>query len=68
MHRREDLEQALRGRGIDPVNFESHLKLIPQVKSADTNRNRIGSFIPKQINRHKKAYDMKHAPMAYIDT
>jgi nondiscriminating aspartyl-tRNA synthetase len=27
LHRREDLEQALRGRGIDPNNFESHLKV-----------------------------------------
>lgn len=27
LHRREDLEQALRGRGIDPVSFESHLKM-----------------------------------------
>jgi nondiscriminating aspartyl-tRNA synthetase len=27
LHRREDLEQALRGRGIDPSNFESHLKM-----------------------------------------
>jgi nondiscriminating aspartyl-tRNA synthetase len=27
LHRREDLEQALRGRGIDPTNFESHLRM-----------------------------------------
>ena len=27
LHRREDLEQALRGRGIDPAGFESHLKM-----------------------------------------
>jgi nondiscriminating aspartyl-tRNA synthetase len=27
LHRREDLEQALRGRGIDPANFESHLRM-----------------------------------------
>ena len=27
LHRREDLEKALRGRGIDPTNFESHLKM-----------------------------------------
>ena len=27
LHRREDLEVALRGRGIDPANFESHLKM-----------------------------------------
>jgi nondiscriminating aspartyl-tRNA synthetase len=27
LHRREDLESALRGRGIDPVNFEAHLKM-----------------------------------------
>ena len=27
LHRREDLEGALRGRGIDPAGFESHLKM-----------------------------------------
>jgi nondiscriminating aspartyl-tRNA synthetase len=27
LHRREDLEAALRGRGIDPGGFESHLKM-----------------------------------------
>jgi len=27
LHRREDLEKALRTRGIDPSNFESHLKM-----------------------------------------
>ena len=27
LHRREDLEYALRSRGIDPANFESHLKM-----------------------------------------
>ena len=27
LHRREDLESALRGRGIDPAGFESHLKM-----------------------------------------
>ena len=27
LHRREDLEAALRGRGIDPSNFESHLAI-----------------------------------------
>jgi nondiscriminating aspartyl-tRNA synthetase len=27
LHRREDLEMALRARGIDPTNFESHLKM-----------------------------------------
>jgi nondiscriminating aspartyl-tRNA synthetase len=27
LHRREDLENALRGRGIDPTNFESHLSM-----------------------------------------
>jgi nondiscriminating aspartyl-tRNA synthetase len=27
LHRREDLEAALRGRGIDPANFESHLRM-----------------------------------------
>jgi len=27
LHRREDLEDALRSRGIDPANFESHLKM-----------------------------------------
>ena len=27
LHRREDLEAALRRRGIDPVNFEAHLKM-----------------------------------------
>jgi nondiscriminating aspartyl-tRNA synthetase len=27
LHRREDLEQALRGRGIEPASFESHLKM-----------------------------------------
>lgn len=27
LHRREDLESSLRGRGIDPTNFESHLKM-----------------------------------------
>jgi len=27
LHRREDLEMALRGRGIDPTNFESHLRM-----------------------------------------
>jgi nondiscriminating aspartyl-tRNA synthetase len=27
LHRREDLEQALRGRGIDPTNFENHLRM-----------------------------------------
>ena len=27
VHRREDLEAALRGREIDPVNFESHLRM-----------------------------------------
>lgn len=27
LHRREDLEQALRGRGMDPANFESHLQM-----------------------------------------
>ena len=27
LHRREDLEKALRARGIDPRNFESHLKM-----------------------------------------
>jgi len=27
LHRREDLERSLRGRGIDPAGFESHLKM-----------------------------------------
>jgi len=27
LHRRQDLEKALRTRGIDPSNFESHLKM-----------------------------------------
>jgi nondiscriminating aspartyl-tRNA synthetase len=27
LHRREDLEEALRGRGLDSKNFESHLKM-----------------------------------------
>ena len=27
LHRREDLEQALQGRGIDPTNFENHLRM-----------------------------------------
>ena len=27
LHRREDLEQALRGRGIDPANFRNHLRM-----------------------------------------
>jgi nondiscriminating aspartyl-tRNA synthetase len=27
LHRREDLEKALRKRGIDPTNFESHLRM-----------------------------------------
>jgi hypothetical protein len=27
LHRREDLERALRGRGIDSANFESHLRI-----------------------------------------
>ncbi len=27
LHRREDLEKALRRRGIDPTNFESHLRM-----------------------------------------
>jgi nondiscriminating aspartyl-tRNA synthetase len=27
LHRREELEQALRARGIDPGNFESHLRM-----------------------------------------
>jgi nondiscriminating aspartyl-tRNA synthetase len=27
LHRREDLEAALRGRGIDPAGFESHLRM-----------------------------------------
>jgi len=27
LHRREDLEKALRTRGIDPRNFEGHLKM-----------------------------------------
>lgn len=27
LHRREDLEKSLRGRGIDPASFESHLKM-----------------------------------------
>ena len=27
LHRREDIEQALRGRGIDPANFENHLRM-----------------------------------------
>ncbi len=27
LHRREDLEKALRGREIDPTNFESHLRM-----------------------------------------
>lgn len=27
LHRREDLEKALRGRGIDPTDFESHLRM-----------------------------------------
>ena len=27
LDRREDLEKALRGRGIDPTNFESHLRM-----------------------------------------
>jgi len=27
LHRREDLEQSLRRRGIDPADFESHLKM-----------------------------------------
>jgi nondiscriminating aspartyl-tRNA synthetase len=27
LHRRDDLEQALRGRGIDPTNFEHHLRM-----------------------------------------
>jgi nondiscriminating aspartyl-tRNA synthetase len=27
LHRREDLESSLRGRGIDPSGFESHLRM-----------------------------------------
>ncbi len=27
LHRREDLERALRGRGIDPASFEPHLRM-----------------------------------------
>jgi nondiscriminating aspartyl-tRNA synthetase len=27
LHRREDLESALRGRGMEPANFESHLRM-----------------------------------------
>ena len=27
LHRREDLEQALQGRGIDPANFQNHLRM-----------------------------------------
>jgi nondiscriminating aspartyl-tRNA synthetase len=27
LHRREDLEKALRGRGLDPVNFGDHLRM-----------------------------------------
>ena len=27
LHRREDLESALRSRSIDPANFESHLAM-----------------------------------------
>jgi nondiscriminating aspartyl-tRNA synthetase len=27
LHRREDLEKALRGRGINPANFENHLRM-----------------------------------------
>jgi nondiscriminating aspartyl-tRNA synthetase len=27
LHHREDLERALRGRGIDPANFENHLRM-----------------------------------------
>jgi nondiscriminating aspartyl-tRNA synthetase len=27
LHRPEDLEQALRGRGIDPANFQNHLRM-----------------------------------------
>ncbi len=27
LHRREDLEQSLRGRGIDPAGFQSHLRM-----------------------------------------
>ena len=27
LHRREHLEKALRGRGIDPTDFESHLRM-----------------------------------------
>jgi len=27
LHRREDLEAALRKRGIDPINFEAHLRM-----------------------------------------
>lgn len=27
LHRREELEQALRARGIDPGKFESHLRM-----------------------------------------
>ncbi len=27
LHRPEDLEQALRGRGIDPANFQDHLRM-----------------------------------------
>jgi nondiscriminating aspartyl-tRNA synthetase len=27
LHRRDDLEAALRGRGLEPANFESHLRM-----------------------------------------
>jgi nondiscriminating aspartyl-tRNA synthetase len=27
LHRRDDLEAALRGRGMEPANFESHLRM-----------------------------------------
>jgi len=27
LHHREDLEAALRGRGMEPANFESHLRM-----------------------------------------
>ena len=30
LHHREDLEAALRGRGIEPTNFENHLRMFDE--------------------------------------
>jgi nondiscriminating aspartyl-tRNA synthetase len=44
LHRREDLEQALRGRGIDPTNFESPSKNVRSRNAASRRlRDRAGA-------------------------